>query len=95
MLVLIAPIFKTTRPLPSTEIITIPHDLTSTLLLQSLPLLGGIALGSPRVDSSNLSLKDRVDKTVTRKHILALKLGRNDHGLERLTTTTYRSKSLG
>lgn len=63
-------------------------------MLQSLPLLRGIALGSPCVDSGNLSLKHRVDKTVARKHSLALELGRNDHSLERLATTTYRDKPL-
>jgi len=42
------------------------------------------------MDSSNLSLKNGVDKTVARKHILALELGGNDHSLECLTTAAYR-----
>lgn len=42
------------------------------------------------MNSRNLRLKHGVHKTVTRKHRLALELGRNDHSLECLTTTAYR-----
>lgn len=58
------------------------------LLLQCLPLLGGIALRSPSMDSSDLRLQGGVDKTVSSKHGLALELGGDNDGLECLSTTT-------
>lgn len=64
------------------------------LLLQSLPLLGGIALGCPSVDSSDLSLKRGVDEPVSRKHCLAFELRGNNDSLECLSTAAYEvSKS--
>lgn len=61
------------------------------LLLQSLPLLGGIALGCPSMNSSDLSLERRVDESVSRKHSLTLELRGNNHSLERLSTAAYNN----
>lgn len=41
------------------------------------------------MDSSNLSLQNRVDQPVSRKHILALKLRGDNHSLECLSTSAY------
>jgi hypothetical protein len=47
------------------------------------------------MDSSDLILKRSVDETVSRKHGLALELGRNNNSLESLSTATYyKSKRL-
>ena len=61
----------------------------SSLPLQCIPLLGSIALWSPSVNGSNLSLQDRVHEAMTSKHVLAFKLGRHDHSLESLSTAAY------
>ena len=56
---------------------------------QRLPLLRSVTLRGPSMNSRNLSLQHRVNKTMTRKHVLALKLRGDDHRLESLTTTAY------
>lgn len=63
-----------------------------SLLLQCLPLLRSVALRGPSVDSSNFSLENRVDQTVACKHVLALELRGDNHGLECLTTSAYTPK---
>lgn len=60
-------------------------------MLQSLPLLGSIALGGPSMNSSNLGLECGVDESVSRKHSLALELRGNNHSLERLSTAAYNN----
>lgn len=62
-------------------------------LLQSLPLLRSVALRGPSMDSSDLSLENRVDKTMARKHVLALELRGNNHSLESLATAAYTFES--
>jgi len=59
------------------------------LLLECLPLLGSVALGSPGVNGRDLGLQNGVDEAVARKHVLALELRGDDHGLESLTTAAY------
>jgi hypothetical protein len=59
------------------------------LLLGRLPLLGGIAFGSPCVDGSDFLLQRCVYKTVTGEHCLSGELLRNNYGLECLAAATY------
>lgn len=67
----------------------IPAFWRDQLLLQSLPLLGGIALGCPSMNSSDFGLERGVDEPVSRKHSLTLELRGNNHSLESLSTSAY------
>lgn len=59
------------------------------LLLQSLPLLRGITLRRPSMDSRDLRLQNRVHQTVTSEHGLLLELRGDNHRLECLATAAY------
>lgn len=60
--------------------------------MQGLPLLGGVALGRPGVNRSDLSLQSRVYQAMASKHGLLLELGGDDDGLESLSATTCRQE---
>lgn len=64
----------------------------ASALVQSLPLLGGVALGRPSMNSSDLGLEDRVYQAVTGEHGLLIELGGDNDRLESLATATYIEK---
>lgn len=61
----------------------------NSLLLQFLPLLRGVALWCPSVDSRNLLLKRSIHQPMSREHILILEMGRNDNRHKSLSAATY------
>ena len=60
----------------------------NSLLLQFLPLLWGVALWCPSVDSRNLILKRSIHQPMSREHILVLEMGRNDNCHKSLSAAT-------
>ena len=60
----------------------------NSLLLQFLPLLRGVALWCPSVDSRNLLLKRSIHQPMSGEHILILEMGRNDNCHKSLSAAT-------
>lgn len=75
-------------PIPLASVFT-----TELALVQRLPLFGGVALGRPGVDGSDLGLEGRVHQAMASKHGLLLELGGDNDGLESLSATTCRQQN--